>query len=135
MRLLLSMLLFSTASVAPAQQVYKCASASGSVIAYQSQPCDRSHRTLRQWEAAPDPVPAAARVAAAADRPASQDARTAKQRKPRAGNAGARPRVDPADARCHAAKARREAKLKAVGLKRTFDLLRQLDDAVHEACR
>jgi hypothetical protein len=37
--------------------------------------------------------------------------------------------------RCDAAKARREAKLKAVGLKRTFDLLRKLDDAVNEACK
>jgi hypothetical protein len=37
--------------------------------------------------------------------------------------------------RCDTAKARREAKLKAVGLKRTFDLLRKLDDAVNEACK
>ena len=37
--------------------------------------------------------------------------------------------------RCDAAKARREAKLKSVGLKRTFDLLRKLDDATNEACK
>jgi len=47
----------------------------------------------------------------------------------------ARSRADPAESRCQAAKSKREAKLRAVGLKRTFDLLRKLDEAVYAACR
>jgi hypothetical protein len=43
--------------------------------------------------------------------------------------------ISAADNRCRTAKARREAKLASVGLKRTFDLLRKLDDAVYEACK
>ena len=35
---------------------------------------------------------------------------------------------------CVSAKATRTRTLERVGLKRTFDLLRRLDDAVHSAC-
>jgi hypothetical protein len=38
-------------------------------------------------------------------------------------------------ARCSDSKARREAVLRDIGLDRTFDLLRQLDEMVSEACR
>lgn len=38
-------------------------------------------------------------------------------------------------ARCQAAKDHREAVLQQVGLNRTYDLLRQLDDQVYEACK
>ena len=37
--------------------------------------------------------------------------------------------------RCESAKENRERTLKIVGLRRTFDLLRQLDDSVREACK
>ena len=37
-------------------------------------------------------------------------------------------------AQCNAAKAHRERTLRAMGLKRNFDLLRRLDDAVYRAC-
>lgn len=38
-------------------------------------------------------------------------------------------------ARCQAAKDHRDAVLRQVGLNRTFDLLRQLDEQVYEACK
>ena len=38
-------------------------------------------------------------------------------------------------ANCQQARANREATLTRVGLARTHDLLRQLDDAVYEACK
>ncbi|MET0808409.1 MAG: DUF4124 domain-containing protein [Pseudoxanthomonas sp.] len=130
MRLTMLLLLLSTSASVQAQQVYKCVGTTG--VAYQSQPCLPSQRTLKQWEAAPDP-PSPAKVEAAASskgKPALKPARRS-----RAPSRSPRQRADPAEARCNAAKARRASKLEAVGLKRTFDLMRKLDDAVHLACR
>lgn len=127
MRMTMFMLL-ATGFASQAQQVYKCSDGDG--VTYQSQPCGQSQRTVKQWDATPDPAPPAKKVATAVAEPKPGSARTQKNR-----TRHARPRVDPAEARCNSAKARREAKLKAVGLKRTYDLLRALDEAVHEACR
>ncbi|WP_162347970.1 hypothetical protein [Pseudoxanthomonas gei] len=130
MRLTMLLLLLSTTASVQAQQVYKCAGTTG--VAYQSQPCLPSQRTLKQWDAAPDPPPAPTKgkaVASARVKPPSKPARRSR------GPNNMRQRADPAEARCNAAKARRVSKLEAVGLKRTFDLLRKLDDAVHLACR
>ena len=128
MRLPILLLVISTAVTAQAQQVYKCAR--GDNVVYQSPPCDVSQRMLKQWDATPEPTTPAVKLAVAEPKSSSGSVRVAS-----AGNRKARPRVDPAEARCRAARTRREAKLQAVGLKRTFDLLRKLDDAVHEACR
>jgi len=38
-------------------------------------------------------------------------------------------------ARCQAQKDYRDATLRQVGLNRTFDLIRQLDEQVYEACK
>lgn len=132
MHLPILLLLLSIALPAQAQQVYKCAK--GKDIAYQSRPCDPSQQTVRQWDATPEPV-AVVTEPEPATKPARTSARTSKPRSPASSNRNVRPRIDPADARCNAAKARRDARLKAVGLKRTFDLLRKLDDAVNEACK
>ena len=43
--------------------------------------------------------------------------------------------ADPKVGRCRSARAHREAVLQAVGLKRTYDLLSQLDREVWEACK
>ena len=114
------------------QQVYKCAKSGD--VSYQSAPCDGSQRLLKQWQADPEPPTGDPRHGRA--KPGRDDAGA----KPRArrrseSRAGTRSQISAAGNRCEAAKARREAKLISVGLKRTFDLLRKLDDAVHEACR
>lgn len=128
MRLPILLLLLSTTVTAQAQQVYKCAS--GVDVVYQSPPCEGSQRMLKQWDATPGPTTPAVRQAAAEPKSSARPVRSSAARGRNAG-----PRLDPAEARCRAAKTRREAKLQAVGLKRTFDLLRKLDDAVHMACR
>ena len=126
MRLVILLLLFLTALSSQAQQVYKCVS--GNEVAYQSRPCAPSQRMIRHWDAVPYAPPPEVKLAAvrATHKPKAVRSRSTRN---------ASPRPDPADARCNAARARRDAKLKAVGLKRTFDLLRRLDDAVHDACR
>lgn len=121
---------------AKAQQVYKCVKDKD--VSYQSAPCDATQTVARQWDATPDPEPsgedARRREHAESMRPSratgmqrTRSASTSRQR-----NHGTRkPGMSP----CDAAKARREAKLNAVGLKRTFDLLRRLDETVHQACK
>ncbi|MEP6907922.1 MAG: hypothetical protein ABI858_08100 [Pseudoxanthomonas sp.] len=129
MRELLLLFALSFTTTAQAQQVYKCVE--GADVAYQSQPCSTTQRTLRQWDATPDTESAAGTVTLSKTK--SSTSRTPSSRRPSRSNT--QTKTDPADARCSKAKARREAKLKAVGLKRTFDLLRKLDDAVYAACR
>lgn len=140
MRAVMMPLIFFIASNASAQQVYKCVR--GSEVSYQSAACDGTQKVARQWDATPEPEPTADELrqrqlknqidqaestwlsrAAGTDRMRS----ASNQR-----NAGSR---KSSMSRCDAAKARREAKLKSVGLKRTFDLLQKLDDAVNDACK
>lgn len=52
-----------------AADIFKCRDADGR-LAYQSEPCDSNHRTLARWNAA-EARPAAASMAARAERPAS----------------------------------------------------------------
>ena len=116
------------------QQVYKCAE--GREVSYQSAPCDGSQRLVKQWEAAPEPDPPAAELRHRQAKPGRDDTDSKPRNRTRSeSRAGAISPISAAGNRCKAAKARREAKLVSVGLKRTFDLLRKLDDAVHEACR
>ena len=121
-----------------AQQVHKCVDRSGNV-AYQSAPCSGTQTTARSWEAQPDPV---------ADKPpppvAAQRAQTGNSR-PKTRTTGSStgrttgasiPVENSGNSRaCLAAKAARTRTLERVGLKRTFELLRRLDDAVNRACK
>lgn len=116
-------------SAAHAQQVYKCSD--GKQVSYQSQPCDGAQRTLRQWDATPETIPTGAHT----EQAGNARAVPARKSSRRSTSSNTRSRPDPAEARCQVAKSNREAKLRAVGLKRTFDLLRKLDEAVHAACR
>lgn len=123
-----------------AQQVYKCVK--GKDVSYQSAPCDSTQTTAKQWNATPEPEPTAAEIAqreAKRKQDANESAqlsRAAGTHRTRAtGRASNRITVSAADARCNAAKERRARKLESVGLKRTFDLLRKLDDAVNRACK
>jgi hypothetical protein len=136
MRTAIVFCIFLIAPPGNAQHVYKCAK--GRDVSYQSAPCDGTQTLVKQWEAAPEsePEPEPSTV--------EPDHRQSKRRRPMANPGPSRSGVShaktissisAADRRCRAAKAHREAKLISVGLKRTFDLLRKLDDAVHEACK
>ena len=136
---ILSLLLF-IAPAGNAQQVHKCMK--GKEVSYQSAACDASQTLVKQWDATPEPEPSAVELGhdqakhRQEDVKSTQFGRAASARRTRSANwAGKKSPINAADKRCDAAKARREAKLISVGLKRTFDLLRKLDDAVHEACK
>lgn len=138
-----AMILLSMVLLAPAgnaQQVYKCAK--GKDVSYQSTPCDGTQKTLRQWDATPEPEPSVEDIRqhqfkSGRERAESaQLSRAAGTDRPRSVRSVRRSGRDRSSmSRCDTAKSRRDAKLKAVGLKRTFDLLRKLDDAVNEACK
>jgi len=140
MRVAILSLFFLIASAGNAQQIHKCMK--GKEVSYQSAACDASQSLVKQWDATPEPEPSAVELGheqakhRQGDVKSTQFGRAASARRIRSGNrAGKKSPVNAADKRCDAAKARREAKLISVGLKRTFDLLRKLDDAVHEACK
>ena len=140
MRSSILVLFFLFPALANAQQVYKCVK--GKDVSYQSAPCDATHTVAKQWDATPDPEPTAEEIAQRAAK-RKQDAAESAQLRRAAGTNRTRPTgsgsrttsISAADARCNAAKDRRARKLESVGLKRTFDLLRKLDDAVHSACK
>jgi hypothetical protein len=128
------------ASNASAQQVYKCVR--GNEVSYQSTACDGTQKVVRQWDATPEPEPTSDELRQRqlkSQRGSAQSAQLSRAagsgRKRYASNHRESWSRKPGVSRCDAAKARREAKLKSVGLKRTFDLLRKLDDIVNEACK
>lgn len=140
MRIVMALIVFLATSTASAQQVYKCVR--GNEVSYQSAACDVTQKVARQWDATPEPAPTADELRQRQSK--NQFGRTESARPSRAaGKDRARPAsrrrnpgsTKPVTSPCDAAKVRREAKLKSVGLKRTFDLLRKLDDAVNEACK
>lgn len=119
------------AAQATAQEIHTCIDAKGS-RSYQNLPCDAGQRTasVRSYEAKPDDPALAARTLAIQqemdrrNRPSAKAAviRTANRRA-----SGPTP--------CQAAKAKREAILKRVGLKWNFDLLSRLDSEVWDVCK
>lgn len=140
MRAAILSLLFFIAPAGNAQQIHKCVK--GGEMSYQSAPCDASQSLVKQWDATPELEPSAVELGhnqakrRQEETKSAQSGRAANGRRARSGSrAGKKSSINAADKRCSAAKARREAKLISVGLKRTFDLLRKLDDAVHEACK
>ena len=138
MRVAILSLLFLIAPAGNAQQIHKCVK--GKEVSYQSASCDASQSLVKQWDATPEPEPSAAELghhqAKRRQAESTQAGRPASERRARSGSrVGKKSPISAADKRCNTAKARREAKLISVGLKRTFDLLRKLDDAVHEACK
>ena len=139
MRAAILSLLFFIAPPGNAQQIHKCMK--GRELSYQSAPCDASQRLVKRWDAVPESGSSGAELGhnqahRQGEARSAQTSRTAAERRTHSrSRAGKKTSIDAAGKRCNAAKARREAKLISVGLKRTFDLLRKLDDAVHEACK
>lgn len=110
---------------AMAQGVHKCV-ATGGAVTYQDTPCEHA-REAANWQAPVDPTPSPPRA------PASRPERATE---PRARTSRAHlVRTAPKPSACDVAKANRDSTLERVGLKRTFDLLSQLDEQVRKACR
>lgn len=114
------------ASSTQAATFYKCVDRNGQA-SYQSQPCSPLASTA--WSRPYQPEPPTPRSRGLERAPPA--ARTNRIASPRMSVRAVRPPPDP----CTIAKTRRERVLAKVGLKRTFDLLRQLDDEVYEACK
>lgn len=118
---------------AHADTLYHCRDAHG-VSVYQNEPCAGALRAVGEREfshAAIDPALAAQTEAA---RQALERRRIESMRGARL--AAVRQRREPrAEDPCKAAKARRESTLKRVGLKRSYDLLSQLDGDVWDVCK
>lgn len=129
--LLLAGCLFAHADARP-QVVYTCVGPEGARI-HTSQPCPDGHRTAstRPFERE---TGSAGGVASAPTMRAASVPQPGRKRESTSTKA-AKPLIDQKRLRCERAKAKREAALERAGLKRTFDLLRRLDDEVHAACR
>jgi len=131
---------------ADAQTLYKCASRTGN--SYQQSPCAASSRLVESMVTMPEPSPSAAQLAERARKAEQDRAESAflshlagtdqiptSYRAPRYARSTARvTRSTPNGRDCQLAKATRKATLQAVGLSRTYDLLRRLDDEVGNAC-
>lgn len=128
----LAILVCTAPGSAGAATVYTCVGPDGTRT-HGSQPCAAGQRTAAERPFVRDPTtlttPRATKAAPTAQRKAPvprSDITSSPSRKPL---------IDKKRERCERAKANREATLERVGLKRTFDLLRRLDDEVHAACR
>jgi len=114
------------ASTAHAGEVYKCVK--GKQVSFQSEPCASDQEVKRIVPFVPD-----------AEEPAWQRRQRTEQEmaeryaRERASQASVIT-LPPSPDGCSLAKAHREAVLNAVGLKRTYDLLSELDRQVREAC-
>jgi hypothetical protein len=97
--------------------VYRCVG-TGGAVAFQSMPCEGTQRTTR-----PEP----------ARRPQRQESQAVNQYSYVASRST--DMRDQQRARCNVAKQQRDQTLERVGLARTYDLLRRLDEMVYEACK
>lgn len=125
-------------------ELRKCVSPGG-VVSFQQQPCAAGSRQTfsRPYVAEPPPTVEQLRARAAREQAAraesaelSRRAGTSRQYRAPTGT-GTLHRVAMAkdDAACQRARRHRDATLERVGLKRTYDLLRSLNDEVARACR
>ena len=119
------------ASQATAQEIHTCIDAKG-IRSYQNLPCDPGQRTasVRSYEAKPEDPAVAARSAAIQQ---EMDRRNRPSGKATVVRTATRRAAGPTP--CQAAKAKREATLKRVGLKRNFDLMSRLDSEVWDVCK
>lgn len=135
------LLLSASSALLPAwgQTVQKCTGSDGHVT-FTSSACPDGQRQAATYDATPE-VMTAERAAALEHRRRQEDAnsryleaqaRGGTMHPP--GHRQSRPAVD-SRAGCDSAKAHRDATLRRVGLRRTHDLLRKLDDRVYEACK
>ena len=135
-RLLISGMAFFWSVSASAQQVYKCVQ--GKDVSYQSQPCAQSDQAVKAWDAVPEPPPSNEELWRRyyAKKRGQRESAYLRSLAGRSGSgSGASIRVPQSSTACAAAKASRTNALNAAGLKRTYELLQALDDAVNRACK
>jgi len=125
--MLASMLL---AAPAVAAEIHRCVSGDGSV-SYQDVACDGGSRLSRTIEVRAD---AGAVVAPKHSASTAKASKPSKSRHATSDKAKSTTR-SAQRATCATARKTRDANLRRLGLNRTFDQLRALDDAVGEACR
>ncbi len=115
-----------------AQDLHICVDAKG-MKSYQNAPCAAGQRTagVRGYAMQPEDPSLTARSLAIQQ---EMDRRNRSSGRATAVHSSS-PRRPAGPTPCQAAKAKREATLKRVGLKRTFDLLSQLDSEVWEVCK
>ena len=135
MKWILGLLLAGLAASAGAQSVYKCRDAKGQPV-YQSEPCPGAEK---RWDTQPSTTTwddyykrqAAERKIAADRRHMRARANEISRGE---GPVGASVSTANADA-CRRAKAQRQAAYDVAGLKRSFQLSRQMDEMVYNACK
>lgn len=120
-------LLLAVSTAQAATTIHKCALPGGRVV-YQGHPCSDGLRTLARWDAPVDATPGPLPDTAA--KPAKRARRSTRASGRRASAARALS-ADP----CAAAKERRDAIERRVGLSRTYELLSALQRDVYDACR
>jgi hypothetical protein len=127
-----------------AGELRKCISASGAT-SFQQAPCAPGSRQVSSRAYVQERPPTAEQIRARAARDQAGRAESAELSR-RAGTSPSRGRVTGGgtlhrvsiahdDDACQRARRHRERTLEAVGLKRTYDLLRTLNDEVAQACR
>jgi hypothetical protein len=134
-------MLVATATSTPvaAQSLHQCIDRQGHV-SFTSEPCAPGQKTQKVVDATPERM-TPERAAYLEQRRRQDEANSAYLRRLAGHDRPLQPmgrRASPADSkasRCQAAKARRDATLRRVGLRRTFTLLRELDEAVYQACK
>jgi len=133
-RLFIGMVLFSAAPL-HAQQIYKCTEKGATT--YQSQPCQNG-AAVKTWE-----YDASAAPARRYERPSTpstpvapreRSAMRAVSAQPEGGRLHHISQYREPD-RCQQAKAQRAATFEAAGIRRTYELSRQMDDLVFAACK
>jgi hypothetical protein len=121
------------ASPVSAQQVHKCVE--GGKTSYQSAPCANG-APQKTWDATPQHETYENQLRLERIR---QDMRQRQQSSYRAASGGGANGAVVSQYRerdrCQAAKDHRDAMYRAAGLKRSFELSRQMDDQVYEACK
>ena len=135
MKWILGMLLAGLAASSGAQSVYKCRDAKGAPV-YQSEPCANAEK---RWDTqAPTTTWDDYYKRQAADRKIAADRRHMRVRAQEiaAGSGPVGAAVGPqASSACQQAKAQRQAAYDAAGINRSFELSRQMDDLVYNACK
>ena len=111
----------------PTPMVYRCEDAAGAV-AFQSHPCGAGQRTTKAIPAPPDREPGRRPLTRLSPPPGASGTSWSGADQGNLQRTAAR-------ARCAAARSHRESTLRAVGLKRTYDLLQRLDAMVRETCK
>lgn len=121
---------WACSSPVAAAELFRCVTAAGEV-SYQDAPCGEGSRLTKTID-----VPAASSGASRSSAKARKPARA--RSPPIAGGAQGNRRRDGRSRQresCLAARAERDRKLEALGLNRTFEHLRALDDKVRRVCK